>query len=46
MEKVPMTAAGLAALEEEFRHLKNVERPAISKAIGVDQSLHIKLLSL
>ena len=35
MEKVPMTAAGLMALEEEFRHLKNVERPAISKAIGV-----------
>ena len=35
MEKVPMTAAGLVALEEEFRHLKNVERPAISKAIGV-----------
>ena len=35
MEKVPMTAAGLAALEEEFRHLKNIERPAISKAIGV-----------
>ena len=35
MEKVPMTASGLAALEEEFRHLKNVERPAISKAIGV-----------
>ena len=30
-----MTASGLAALEEEFRHLKNVERPAISKAIGV-----------
>ena len=35
MEKVPMTAAGLADLEEEFRHLKNDERPAISKAIGV-----------
>jgi len=35
MEKVPMTASGLAALEEEFRHLKNNERPAISKAIGV-----------
>ena len=35
MEKVPMTASGLAALEEEFRHLKNVERPAISKAIGI-----------
>ncbi len=35
MEKVPMTAAGLADLEEEFRHLKNDEPPAISKAIGV-----------
>lgn len=35
MEKVPMTAAGLADLEEEFRRLKNDERPAISKAIGV-----------
>jgi transcription elongation factor GreA len=35
MEKVPMTASGLAALEEEFRHLKNKERPAISKAIGI-----------
>ena len=30
-----MTASGLAALEEEFRHLKNNERPAISKAIGI-----------
>jgi transcription elongation factor GreA len=35
IEKVPMTASGLTALEEEFRHLKNIERPAISKAIGV-----------
>ncbi len=35
MEKVPMTAAGLADLEDEFRRLKNDERPAISKAIGV-----------
>ncbi len=35
MEKVPMTAAGLADLEVEFRRLKNDERPAISKAIGV-----------
>ena len=35
MEKVPMTAAGLADLEEEFRRLKNDERPAISKAIGI-----------
>jgi len=30
-----MTAAGLADLEEEFRRLKNDERPAISKAIGI-----------
>ncbi|NQV85019.1 MAG: transcription elongation factor GreA [Rhodospirillales bacterium] len=35
MEKVPMTASGLLALEEEFRRLKNVERPAVSKAIGI-----------
>ena len=34
MEKVPMTAAGLAALEEELKRLK-VERPVVSKAIGV-----------
>jgi len=30
-----MTASGLLALEEEFRRLKNVERPAVSKAIGI-----------
>jgi len=35
MDKVPMTAGGLKALEEELRHLKDNERPAISKAIGV-----------
>ena len=34
MEKVPMTAKGLAVLEEEFKRLKE-ERPLISKAIGV-----------
>ncbi|MFQ5763410.1 MAG: transcription elongation factor GreA [Rhodospirillales bacterium] len=34
MEKVPMTADGLKALEDELRRLKNEERPAISKAIG------------
>ncbi len=34
MEKVPMTAAGLAALEEDLKRLKE-ERPVISKAIGV-----------
>ncbi|MAF96629.1 MAG: transcription elongation factor GreA [Rhodospirillaceae bacterium] len=33
MEKVPMTAQGLADLEEEFKRLKE-ERPVISKAIG------------
>ncbi len=34
MEKVPMTAEGLAALEKELKRLKE-ERPLISKAIGV-----------
>ncbi len=34
MDKVPMTAAGLTALEEELKRLKE-ERPVISKAIGV-----------
>jgi len=30
-----MTAEGLAVLEKERRHLKDVERPAVSKAIGI-----------
>jgi len=34
MEKVPMTRSGLDALEEEFRRLRNEERPAIIKAIA------------
>ena len=34
MEKVPMTAAGLAALEADLKRLKE-ERPVVSKAIGV-----------
>ena len=34
MDKVPMTAPGLARLEEELKRLKE-ERPVISKAIGV-----------
>ncbi len=34
MDKVPMTAKGLAALEEELKRLKE-ERPLISKAIGI-----------
>lgn len=33
MEKVPMTADGLKALEDELQRLKNDERPAISKAL-------------
>lgn len=35
MEKVPMTAAGLVALEEELRQLKFVERHEVIKAIEV-----------
>ena len=34
MEKVPMTRLGLDALEEEFRRLRNEERPAVIKAIA------------
>ena len=34
MEKIPMTAEGLARLEEELRRLKNEERPAIIRAIA------------
>ncbi len=34
MEKIPMTAAGYAALEAELKHLKSVERPAIIRAIS------------
>jgi transcription elongation factor GreA len=34
MEKIPMTAQGFAALEAEIKHLKQVERPAIIKAIS------------
>lgn len=35
MEKVPMTPEGHHALKEELAHLKSVERPKISKEIGV-----------
>ncbi len=34
MEKVPMTAAGFDKLQEELKHLKSNERPAIIKAIA------------
>jgi transcription elongation factor GreA len=33
MEKVPMTEAGHAAMLDEIKHLKSVERPRIIKAI-------------
>jgi len=34
VQKFPMTAEGLARLEEELRHLKGTERPAIIQAIA------------
>jgi transcription elongation factor GreA len=34
MEKVPMTAEGYQALDEELKRLKSVERPAVIAAIG------------
>ena len=35
MEKVPMTAAGYARLQDELKRLKTIERPAVIKAIEV-----------
>jgi len=34
MERIPMTAAGFKALEDEVNHLKNVERHEVIKAIA------------
>jgi len=34
MEKIPMTRAGHAALDQELKALKSVERPAVIKAIA------------
>ena len=34
MEKIPMTRRGFVALDEELKHLKSVERPAIIRAIA------------
>jgi len=34
MQKIPMTVEGHKALDEEFRHLKSVERPAVIQAIS------------
>ena len=33
-KKIPMTQQGYNKLEEELRHLKNVERPTVIKAIA------------
>src|SRR5215213_9430454 len=34
MEKGPMTAASYNRLQEELRHLKSIERPAVIRAIS------------
>ncbi len=34
MEKIPMTAAGYRALEDEIQHLKMIERPTVIKMIA------------
>lgn len=34
MEKIPMTRAGYAQLDDELKNLKSVERPAVIKAIA------------
>lgn len=34
MQKIPMTAEGQRALDEELKHLKSVERPAVIAAIS------------
>ena len=34
MVKIPMTAEGFARLEQELKHLKSVERPAVIRSIA------------
>ncbi len=34
MEKIPMTATGYSALQEEFKRLTSIERPRIIQAIS------------
>ena len=34
MQKIPLTAQGVQRLEEELKHLKSVERPAVIEAIA------------
>jgi transcription elongation factor GreA len=38
MERIPMTASGFKALEDEITHLKNVERPAVIRMIAEARS--------
>ena len=38
VDKVPMTAEGYKAMEDQIRHLKTVERPRIIKAIAEARS--------
>lgn len=38
LQKFPMTAAGLQQLEDELRHLRSVERPAVIRAISEARS--------
>lgn len=39
MKKIPMTSQGMEALRSELTHLKNIERPKISQAIGEAREL-------
>ncbi len=39
MDKIPMTRAGFDALDQELKHLKSVERPAIIRAIAEAREL-------
>ncbi|WP_420862265.1 transcription elongation factor GreA [Algirhabdus cladophorae] len=39
MEKIPMTQAGHARIDEELKHLKSVERPTIITAIAEAREL-------
>jgi transcription elongation factor GreA len=38
MERIPMTAAGFKALEDEITHLKNIERPSVIRMISEARS--------
>jgi transcription elongation factor GreA len=38
MERIPMTASGFKALEDEISHLKNSERPAVIRMIAEARS--------